>query len=74
MGTPNWLAEEGHFKCPCCGSTFTIAGEPLTGSAREPLYRVGISLSVDNDIIVDKRFMENQKNLRDKPPFFLALK
>lgn len=50
--TPNWFPGEGLFKCPCHGSVFNLAGEPIAGPAPEPLYRPKIKLAADGTMIV----------------------
>ncbi|MDP6339323.1 MAG: ubiquinol-cytochrome c reductase iron-sulfur subunit [Candidatus Marinimicrobia bacterium] len=52
--TPNWLATEQKFKCPCHGSGFRKTGINYEGPAPRPLERFRITLSDDGQIIVDK--------------------
>ena len=52
--TPNWLASEGKFKCPCHGSGFVITGINVEGPAPRPLERYKIGLSPDGQIEIDK--------------------
>lgn len=52
--TPNWLAAEGKFKCPCHGSGFSIDGINFEGPAPRPLERLKISVGSDGKIIIDK--------------------
>lgn len=52
--TPNWLEGEQKFKCPCHGSGFYITGINFEGPAPRPLERVGIRLSPDGQLEVDK--------------------
>jgi cytochrome b6-f complex iron-sulfur subunit len=52
--TPNWLANENKFKCPCHGSGFRITGINYEGPAPRPLERVKISLADDGRIQLDK--------------------
>ncbi len=52
--TPNWLEGEQKFKCPCHGSGFYITGINFEGPAPRPLERVGISVSADGMLEVDK--------------------
>ncbi len=52
--TPNWLAAEGKFKCPCHGSGFTSEGVNIEGPAPRPLERVKVSLTDDGHILVDE--------------------
>ena len=52
--TPNWLAAEEKFKCPCHGSGFTKSGINFEGPAPRPLERYKITLAEDGQIVIDK--------------------
>lgn len=52
--TPNWLAAEGKFKCPCHGSGFRPSGINFEGPAPRPLERARIVLADDGQILVDR--------------------
>jgi cytochrome b6-f complex iron-sulfur subunit len=53
--TPNYLAAEGKFKCPCHGSGFRAAtGINFEGPAPRPLERCRIALADDGQILIDK--------------------
>ena len=52
--TPNWLANENKFKCPCHGSGYYKTGVNFEGPAPRPLERFKISLSPEGEIIIDK--------------------
>lgn len=52
--TPNWLEGEQKFKCPCHGSGFYKSGINFEGPAPRPLERVGVRLSEDGMLEVDK--------------------
>lgn len=52
--TPNWLAAEGKFKCPCHGSGFTPDGINIEGPAPRPLERFKVALTEDGQIMVDE--------------------
>ncbi len=52
--TPNWLAAEGKFKCPCHGSGFTPDGINIEGPAPRPLERFKVALTEDGEIVVDE--------------------
>ncbi len=52
--TPNWLAMEQKFKCPCHGSGFHRSGINFEGPAPRPLERFRIVLADDGQILVDK--------------------
>jgi cytochrome b6-f complex iron-sulfur subunit len=66
--TPNWLAGEGKFKCPCHGSGFTIDGINFEGPAPRPLERLKIAMAPDGQIVVDKskKFL-HEKGEWDEP-------
>jgi cytochrome b6-f complex iron-sulfur subunit len=52
--TPNYLAAEAKFKCPCHGSGFRTTGINFEGPAPRPLERARIVLSDDGQILIDK--------------------
>ncbi len=52
--TPNWLATDSKFKCPCHGSGFRMTGINFEGPAPRPLERFKISIGDDGLILVDK--------------------
>ena len=52
--TPNWLAPEGKFKCPCHGSGFKANGINFEGPAPRPLERYRVALAEDGQVLVDK--------------------
>ena len=52
--TPNYLASEDKFKCPCHGSGFRLTGINFEGPAPRPLERAAIGLADDGQIQVDK--------------------
>jgi cytochrome b6-f complex iron-sulfur subunit len=52
--SPNWLAAENKFKCPCHGSGFYRSGVNFEGPAPRPLERARIVLADDGQILVDK--------------------
>lgn len=60
--TPNWLAAEGKFKCPCHGSGFVITGVNVEGPAPRPLERYKLSLAEDGQLLIDKntKFQEEK--------------
>jgi cytochrome b6-f complex iron-sulfur subunit len=53
--TPNYLAAEAKFKCPCHGSGFRPTGINFEGPAPRPLERARIVLAEDGQILIDKR-------------------
>ena len=53
--TPNWLAAQNKFKCPCHGSGYYVSGINFEGPAPRPLERREIAVSADDgQLIVDK--------------------
>ena len=52
--TPNDLAAERKFKCPCHGSGFRLTGINFEGPAPRPLERAEIGLADDGQLLVDK--------------------
>lgn len=52
--TPNWLASEFKFKCPCHGSGFRITGINFEGPAPRPLERYAVRIAEDGQIEVDR--------------------
>ena len=52
--SPNWLAAENKFKCPCHGSGFYQTGVNFEGPAPRPLERARIVLADDGQILIDK--------------------
>ena len=60
--TPQWLAAQQRFKCPCHGSGLLVSGIHIEGPAPRPLERFRISLAGDGQIEIDK----NTKYLEEK--------
>jgi cytochrome b6-f complex iron-sulfur subunit len=60
--TPNWLAADEKFKCPCHGSGFVKSGINIEGPAPRPLERYKITLAEDGQIQIDKntKFQEEK--------------
>jgi cytochrome b6-f complex iron-sulfur subunit len=52
--TPNYLAAENKFKCPCHGSGFRLTGVNFEGPAPRPLERARVVMADDGQILVDK--------------------
>jgi cytochrome b6-f complex iron-sulfur subunit len=52
--TPNYLAAENKFKCPCHGSGFRTSGINFEGPAPRPLERARVVRADDGQILVDK--------------------
>ena len=51
--TPNWIASENKFKCPCHGSGYDSEGINFEGPAPRPMDRAHIALLPDGEIQVD---------------------
>ena len=72
--TPNWLAGENKFKCPCHGSGFYKTGINFEGPAPRPLERYRISLAEDGQILIDKsKKFQQEKGEWNNPESFLPL-
>jgi cytochrome b6-f complex iron-sulfur subunit len=70
--TPNYLAAENKFKCPCHGSGFRISGINFEGPAPRPLERARIVLADDGQILVDKsRHFQRELGQWSDPEAFL---
>jgi cytochrome b6-f complex iron-sulfur subunit len=70
--TPNFLAAENKFKCPCHGSGFRISGINFEGPAPRPLERARIVLADDGQILVDKsRHFQRELGQWTDPEAFL---
>lgn len=51
--TPNWMASEDKFKCPCHGSGYYRNGVNFEGPTPRPLERAYIALSDAGQIVID---------------------
>ncbi|MDP6490402.1 MAG: ubiquinol-cytochrome c reductase iron-sulfur subunit [Kiritimatiellia bacterium] len=72
--TPNWLASEQKFKCPCHGSAFRANGINFEGPAPRPLERHKITLDDEGVMIVDKTVSFRQERGQwDDPESFVAV-
>jgi len=53
--TPNWLAAQNKFKCPCHGSGYYMSGVNFEGPTPRPLERAEVGVSPDDgQLVVDK--------------------
>lgn len=59
--TPNWLAADEKFKCPCHGSGFVKTGVNIEGPAPRPLERYKILMAEDGQILIDKNTKYQQE-------------
>jgi cytochrome b6-f complex iron-sulfur subunit len=72
--SPNWLAAENKFKCPCHGSGFYRSGVNFEGPAPRPLERARIVLADDGQILVDKSMkFQQEKGEWESAESFLKL-
>ena len=71
--TPNWFPAEVRFKCPCHGSNYNLEGDVVGGPAPRPLWRLGLGLAPDGQLLVDKSIKEDRAGLREKGQFLLPL-
>ena len=72
--TPNYLAAEDKFKCPCHGSGFRLTGINFEGPAPRPLERAAIGSADDGQILVDKaRHFQYELGQWTAPDAFLAI-
>jgi cytochrome b6-f complex iron-sulfur subunit len=70
--TPNWLAAENKFKCPCHGSGFYPTGINFEGPAPRPLERYRIAMTDDGQIFIDKNIkFQQEKGQWESPGAFL---
>ena len=60
--TPNWLAADEKFKCPCHGSGFIKSGVNVEGPAPRPLERYKVTFAEDGQLLIDKntKFQEEK--------------
>jgi cytochrome b6-f complex iron-sulfur subunit len=72
--SPNWLAAENKFKCPCHGSGFYKTGVNFEGPAPRPLERARIVLAEDGQILVDKsvKFQQEKGEWSSEDSFLKA--
>ena len=72
--SPNWLANDEKFKCPCHGSGFYRSGINFEGPAPRPLERARIGLSDDGQVLIDKgRKFQYEKGQWEDPDSYLTL-
>jgi cytochrome b6-f complex iron-sulfur subunit len=70
--TPNYLAAENKFKCPCHGSGYRLSGVNFEGPAPRPLERARVVLADDGQILVDKsRHFQRELGQWTDPEAFL---
>lgn len=73
--TPNWLASQNKFKCPCHGSGFYRTGMNFEGPAPRPLERARISVDVaDGQVVVDKskQYLQERGDWSDPESFLVV--
>jgi len=72
--TPNYLAAENKFKCPCHGSGFRLTGVNFEGPAPRPLERARVVMADDGQILVDKsRHFQRELGQWTDPEAFLKV-
>jgi cytochrome b6-f complex iron-sulfur subunit len=72
--TPNYLAAENKFKCPCHGSGFRLTGVNFEGPAPRPLERARVVQADDGQILVDKsRHFQRELGQWTDPDAFLTV-
>jgi cytochrome b6-f complex iron-sulfur subunit len=59
--TPNWIPADRKYKCPCHGSGYYMDGFNYEGPAPRPMDRVGIALSPEGDLLVDRSILYSMK-------------
>ena len=52
--TPNYIASEEKYKCPCHGSGFVKTGINVEGPAPRPLERYKVTMAPDGQLLIDK--------------------
>jgi cytochrome b6-f complex iron-sulfur subunit len=69
--TPNWLAAENKFKCPCHGSGFYRTGINFEGPAPRPLERYRVVMADDGQILIDKgkKYQQEKGEWKDPESF-----
>jgi cytochrome b6-f complex iron-sulfur subunit len=82
--TPDWVATENSFKCPCheskfcMGSTFDREGINCQGPAPRPLDRVHVTVDVDGNVIADLskvyQWTNGHPSQFDEPGAYISLK
>jgi cytochrome b6-f complex iron-sulfur subunit len=70
--TPRWEPESGCFHCPCHGSRFSTAGEPLNGPATLPLRRLAIRIEHAR-IVVDRSRRASMEEAERDPRFHVRV-
>ncbi|NCN26950.1 Rieske 2Fe-2S domain-containing protein [bacterium] len=71
--TPNWLNNEGKFKCPCHGSGFRTTGLNFEGPAPRPLERFSIAVDTTGNIVIDKSKKIRSQDQWNDPDFMLKV-
>jgi cytochrome b6-f complex iron-sulfur subunit len=75
--TPDWIASEHKFKCPCHGSGYNSDGINFEGPAPRPMDRAKIELNAEGEIVVDTSVLyqwpKGQKSHFDDPGAYLSV-
>jgi cytochrome b6-f complex iron-sulfur subunit len=74
--TPDWIASENKFKCPCHGSGYTFEGINYEGPAPRPMDRAHVELDPTGQILVDTsrlfKWPKGEKDEFNDPGAFLV--
>jgi len=70
--TVNWFGGLNIFKCPCHGSEYHSNGRNFAGPAPRPLDRLGVSVGVSGDLVVDTSVIYSVERF-ESPGAFVAL-
>lgn len=71
--TPNWLATDSKFKCPCHGSGFRMTGVNFEGPAPRPLERFKIGIAEDGQILIKTKSYKWEKGEWENKDSFLIV-
>jgi len=75
--TPDWIAGEHKFKCPCHGSGYDSDGINFEGPAPRPMDRAKIELNAQGQIVIDTstlyQWPKGQKSHFDDPGAYLSV-
>jgi len=66
--TPDWLASEHKFKCPCHGSGYDSEGVNYEGPAPKPMLRCHLELDAVGRIVVDTLHQYEYTEFKDAKP------
>ena len=58
--------KDGEINCGCHGSKFTVQGTPTKGPAKVALFRLGLSVTDQGNIVVDRAKQFDEKHWNDE--------